>query len=261
MKNITVVRKDKFLLRGDIWFDGEPEEIANGVDVLYYYYQTTKPPTQNIEFDEEYTILLDLTKEQDEIWKNLSKNNRYEIRRASQKDQVIYELLDDINSNVINIYFDFYDQFALQKGLRKLSKSDRARLISYANAGVLRLSHVKLKDGNTLTWHAYCCSKNRVFLLHSASIKNPNNTAYQSLLGRANRYHHWQDIVKFKNLGVSLYDFGHFHAGTTDYKLLNLDQFKEGFGGQIFKHFNWRHGITINGKLFLRLRKILVFRP
>ncbi len=33
---MTVVR-DKFLLRGDIWFDGEPEEIALVVHKLLSY--------------------------------------------------------------------------------------------------------------------------------------------------------------------------------------------------------------------------------
>jgi hypothetical protein len=76
------------------------------------------------------------------------------------------------------------------------------------------------------------------------------------MVGRANRYHHWQDIVKFKNLGIATYDLGGWYADTTDPAKININKFKEEFGGELVKHFNCRHGITTKGKLFLLLRKI-----
>lgn len=253
---MTIVR-GKYLLRGDIWFDEKPEDLPH-VDVLYYYCQWEPPSIEGIEFDEGYTLLIALTKAEDELWKNIKKENRKKIRRAAEKDQVIYEFWNCVDSDILNNFFDFYNRFASQRGLKKLSKLEISRLTSYADAGVLTVSHTKSKEGNSLSWRTHYFSKNRVFPLRGALIRHNTDAAYNQMLGRANRYHRWQDILQFKNLGVLTYDFGGLHIGTTNEKQLNINSFKEGFGGEIVKQFNWRQGISIKGKLFLRLRKLLV---
>lgn len=256
---MTIVR-GKFLLRGDIWFDEKLEEIPN-VDVLYYYYKPIPPPNPEVEFDEEYTMLLDLNQEQDELWKTIKKDNRYKISRAAEKDRVVYDFLERIDSEILNDFLNFHRRVTSQRGLKSLSKHAISRLRSYADAGVLNLSRVKSQDGNPLTWRVYYYSKNRIFPLHSASLRHSTDTSYNQMVGRANRYHRWQDILNFKNLGVLIYDLGGLYANTPDRHLLNINKFKEEFGGELVRQFNWRHGITIKGKLFLRLRKLLVSPP
>jgi hypothetical protein len=253
-----LVRGKKFFLRGDIWFDCEPEETPN-VDVLYYYYQQIPPSIPGIESDEEYTLLIDLTKTQDELWKNLSKNTRHKIRQASNKDRFVYEFWDRVDSNVLNDFSDFYSRFASQQGLAKWSGLEISRLKSYADAGVLNFSHVKTKEGNSLIWRVYYRGEKRVVSLHSALIRNSTDASYNQMLGRANRYDRWQDILTFKNLGVLIYDLGGWYANTTDPKLLNINKFKESFGGKLVRNFNCRQGITAKGKLFLLSRKILLY--
>jgi lipid II:glycine glycyltransferase (peptidoglycan interpeptide bridge formation enzyme) len=256
---MTIVR-GKFILRGDIWFDEKPEKISN-LDVLYYYYQMAPPTNLEVEFEEEYTLVLDLTKEQDVLWKTLKKDNRYKIRRAVEKDRVVYEFLEWIDSNILNDFLNFYKQFTLQQGLKSLSKQAISRLESYANAGVLKLSRVKSQAGHPLAWRVYYYSKNRIFPLHSASNRHSTDASYNQMIGRANRYHRWQDILQFKSLGVLLYDFGGLYINTTEQHLLNINDFKEEFGGELVRNFNWRYGITLKGKLFLRLRKLFVSPP
>jgi hypothetical protein len=248
---MAIVR-GKFFLRGDIWFDDGPEEIPN-VDVLYYYYQQRPPSIPGLEFNEEYTIVIDLTKDRDELWKTISRENRYKIRRAAEKDEIVYEFWERVDPDLLNNFFDFHAQFTASQGLKKLGRS---RLIGYADAGVLNVSHTKSKEGDPLNWHIYYRGKNRVFMLHSASIRSSTNTSYNQMLGRANRYHRWQDLLTFKNLGILIYDLGGWQAKTTDEKLLNINKFKEEFGGKVVRNFNCRQGITLKGKLFLLLRKI-----
>lgn len=254
------VIRGKFLLREDIWFDEKPANIPQ-VDVVYYYYQATPPVIPEIEFDEEYTLLLDLQQEQSKIWENIKRENRYKIRKAVKKDELIHEYWNKINFDVINCFWDFYNQFALQQGLKKLKKIEIERLVSYAKSGVLHLSRVTSKDGKTLAWRAYYYNKNRVINLHSASLKNYLDPSYNQMIGRANRYHCWQDILKFKSLGALLYDFGGLYVNTANQHLLNINQFKEEFAGEVVRTFNWRQGVTLKGKLFLQLRKILVSSP
>lgn len=248
---MLTIRKKFIFSLGEVWFDEEPEEVHN-VDILYYHNWTN--PIRGIQCDEYYTILLDLTKDQDELWEDIGKNTRYKVRRA-EKEQPVYEFWNTNNLGILNEFSDFYDEFALKKGLPKLIRS---RLRSFMDAGSLDISRIKLKSGEPLVWHAYYCSKTRSFLLYTASMfRSSTDTSYRNMVGRANRYHHWQDIVRFKNLGMQFYDFGGWYAGDQDQEKLGINKFKEEFGGKLIKNFNCSHGITMKGKLYSQLRKIL----
>lgn len=80
---MAIVR-GKFLLRVDIWFEGHPEKIPK-VDVVYYYSQGKPPFFQGIKFDEIYTLLLDLTKSEDELWQDINKNYRKKLGEQLKK--------------------------------------------------------------------------------------------------------------------------------------------------------------------------------
>lgn len=116
-----------------------------------------------------------------------------------------------------------------------MSSLEISRLKSYADAGVLNISHVKSIKGDSLNWRAYYYNENRVFPLLSGLMRSSTDTSYNQMLGRANRYHCWQDILQFKKLGVLLYDFAGLYTDTTNQKLLNINRFKEGFGGEIVR--------------------------
>ena len=124
-------------------------------------------------------------------------------------------------------------------------------------SGSLVLSKVDSEDGNTLIWHSYYCRDNRVHLLQSASVRHETDTNFNSMIGRGNRYHHWEDILTFKNLGIAIYDFGGWYAGNTDKQKLGINQFKEKFGGEIVRSFNCSYGRTFKGRAYLHLQKIL----
>lgn len=247
------VFREKLVLIEEVWIDEEPKVRPN-VDVLHYIERTH--PIQGIQFDEFYTMIVDLTKEHDNLWKSLGKNNQYKIRRATQKDQIVYSHWEqnNIDNHILNNFFDFHDRFTSLQGLKKIS---RARVRSFAEAGILDLSLVQSQDGEPLVWHAHCCVQNKAVFFYGASLKDYNDTSYQSLLGRANRYHHWQDILRFKTSNISFYDFGGWYAGNTDQKLLNINKFKEEFGGHIVKTFRSLHGLTLKGKICIYLYKML----
>lgn len=253
--NLYVYLRDilrRFISEKEVWFDEEPEKV-NDVDILYYRHWTN--PNRGIECNEFYSILLDLTKEQDELWEGIGKNTRYKIRRT-EKEEFGYEFWDTNNLGILNEFFNFYNNFALQKGLPKLIKSRLTNLIDTEN---LDISRVKSKSGEPLVWHAHYRSKTRSFLLYSASMfRSSTDTSYRNMVGRVNRYHHWQDIVRFKNLGISIYDFGGWYAGNKDQEKIGINKFKEEFGGEFIKNFNCTHPLTMKGKLYLQLREILI---
>ena len=106
------------------------------------------------------------------------------------------------------------------------------------------------KDGTALGWHAYYVDTQRVVLLYSmASQRLCSDATQRQVIGRANRYLHWQDILKFKAEGLSVYDFGGWYDGKEDKGLLQINQFKEEFGGSNIEVYNSMQGRTVKGKL------------
>jgi hypothetical protein len=63
-------------------------------------------------------------------------------------------------------------------------------------------------------------------------------------------------MLRFKAAGISVYDLGGWYEGDTDRAKLDINRFKEGFGGSIVKTFNQEFGITPKGKLYLTLHNI-----
>jgi lipid II:glycine glycyltransferase (peptidoglycan interpeptide bridge formation enzyme) len=255
---MPVTRKVDFLTREDVWLDEKPE-TAPHVDIRYFYHQSSIPGVPNIESDEAHTLLIDLTQDEEKIWKKINRKNRCKIRQAIQKDQVIYDFFEKIDPQNFHEFINFYTEFSMQQGNSKsLIYHEIERLKAYVDVGSLYFSKVKSKEGKALTWQVYCPGKTHVFGLHSASIRRKNDSTYNQMLGRANRYHHWQDILKFKELGFLVYDFGGVYINTHDQKLLNINNFKAEFGGELVRYFNCRSGITLKAKLYLFLRQFLI---
>lgn len=245
--------REKAVLIEEVWFDENPTPEKQ-VDVLHFIERTN--PIPGIEFDDFYTRVIDLNQEQDALWKSFGKDNRYKIKRAEKRDQFSYSYWDrnSLNSHILKDFFEFHDRFTASQGLQKIS---RARVKSFADAGILDISLVESQEGYPLVWHAHCCVQDRACFFYGASLKNSQDTSYQSVLGRANRYHHWQDILRFKTSGILIYDFGGWYAGETNQKLLNINKFKEEFGGRIVKNFRCLQGLTLKGKLCVEFYKML----
>jgi lipid II:glycine glycyltransferase (peptidoglycan interpeptide bridge formation enzyme) len=239
--------KTKFLSIGELWFDEELKDVSD-VDLIYY--RQRPQPLTGVKYENFTTRILDLTMDEDDLWNQIHTNDRYKIRRAAQKDGISYHLwnANDIELSVLNQFTDYYDDFAESKGFSKLRKTD---LKSYANKKSLYLSNIQDNDGNVLIWHSYLRGKNRVRLLQSASLrKSDSDSKYASMIGRANRYHHWQDIVAFRKMGFKIYDFGGWYNGNTDREKLGINEFKEKFGGEVVEEFNSNQAITLKGKIY-----------
>jgi lipid II:glycine glycyltransferase (peptidoglycan interpeptide bridge formation enzyme) len=72
------------------------------------------------------------------------------------------------------------------------------------------------------------------------------------LVGRANRYLHWQDLLRLRESGCTALDLGGWHPGD-DTELLKINKFKEEFGGKVVEIYNSMMGISLKGKAALKL--------
>lgn len=246
-----IVFRKKSVRIAEAWFGEEP--AADGVDVVRCFQRAE--PSAGALCREFYTILIDLTQGPDALLSAIKKGTRYEIRRAVAKDNFVYACRDAGSLEALARFCDLYDEFASRKRLPRL---DRGWLSLMAATGRLYVSSVSEATGDPLVWHVYYRSGSRVTLLYSASLPPDRDGACRSRLGRANRFHHWQDMLRFKSEGAAVYDLGGWYQGAEDAGRLRINKFKEAFGGRVVKNYICERPLTTRGRLFLRLRQLLL---
>jgi hypothetical protein len=238
-----IIYATRWLRRGKVWFDDQPTDIK--VDVIRYVHR--KEPVVGAQNREVHTLVVDLRKTPADLLAAMTKDTRYEIRRAADKDKTTYRCWHIDMAESLARFVEFYNRAA---ALKNIPPAPAAYLKVLADAGVLDLSTAVDMGGKELVWHAYYRGPRRVQLLHSGSIfREMTDNSFRNLIGRANRYLHWQDMLRFKDASLLAYDFGGWYAGNSQQEFLRVNQFKEEFGGAVVREFNCRQLVTIKARL------------
>jgi hypothetical protein len=94
--------------------------------------------------------------------------------------------------------------------------------------------------------------------LYSASVYvGACEPARRRFLATANRYHHWRDLLMFRDLGVSTVDLGGICEPCEDTARMGIREFKTGFGGDIVAMFDCTKSASARGRAALWLRNQL----
>jgi hypothetical protein len=230
---------------GEVWFaDEAPPHLAD--IVLARQCLRPLPAGRCSEF---WSIEIDLGKAPEALLEAMDKNTRYEIRRAEKRDGLTCDFWPRPGAEIQGTFLDFYNG-AAATGERERIRAEVLR--RYTEAGMLGLSRVA-QDGRDLAWHAYILAENRARLWLSGSAQDGD----RALIGRSNRYLHWRDMEALRNLGTGIYDFGGWYQGSSDKKLLSINQFKEQFGGTRVCHHDCVVPQSLRGKLYLRVQAML----
>jgi hypothetical protein len=187
----------------------------------------------------------------------MSRPTRSQIRRA-EREGVRYEFISTPIRSWTEQFLDFYELFAKS---RKLKSIDRRRLLAILGQNALDFSRVSSPDGRVLVWHANLRSGRYACCLYSASLFRREAKRTAAYIGRANRLHHWLDVLRFRDEGFSIYDFGGWYAGRENEQLLRINRFKESFGGELVLHYNCDQGLSWMGALALWLRRSFLQNP
>ena len=202
------------------------------VDIIEHFQRSS--PIPGARCSDFHTIHLDLTQDPETLFSGLSETCRYKIRRAERED-LKTEAWMSARDELVDDFIAFFDRFARGKGL---PPAPAERLHALAEAAVLDLSTV-CRDDDPLVWHAYLRAGNRARLLHSASLfREYKDTGRRNMIGRANRYLHWHDLLRYKDAGIPLFDFGGWYSGHDNEELLRINAFKESFGGHVVPEFH-----------------------
>jgi lipid II:glycine glycyltransferase (peptidoglycan interpeptide bridge formation enzyme) len=230
----------------DHWFC--ESKSAARADIYNYFWM--KWPRGGYYTKEEHTLIIDLFRTEKEIWNDLSKNCRYDIKRA-ERDGISYVYYENASS-VIDDFIQAYSDARRNEWKPALP---RRRLRRQCRLGNVRISCTTDGVGKLLTWHVYVHVSENTRILYSAStITDP---ASRTLRGRANRLHHWRDMQTFKQLGVRWYDFGGIYLGKEDQKQIEIAKFKSTFGRDFSKVYSGQVAATPVGALALFAKRAM----
>jgi hypothetical protein len=216
--------KGRFLNYAEVWSaDMSP---VSGADVVYRF--RAPQPLPGHSSTQYHTLLIDLTRADDDIFKDFQRTTRAQIRRAQTEDEITYEIHTEVTNEQLVDYVDAYCAFATERSLEPLS-FDYLRY--HVSAGSVVISIVRYRD-EPLVRHLYIVDTDRAVLYRSSSSLNSADHDMRKLIGRANRLQTWNDIQHFKRAGLVTFDFCGWYEGGTDEALLGVNRFKACFGGQ-----------------------------
>lgn len=245
----VIVFRRNGLRIGEFYFSNSPVQPPQKVDL--FRIAGVLDPREPDKWKAANTLIINLTQGEEELFSQVQKTTRYEIRRALDKDELALTTYANPSLEEVAEFCDFYDEFAGSRSLRPIF---RPRLYSLARANMLVLTSAGKQVETPLVWHAYVASQKRMMLLYSASLfRHTETSADRNLLGRANRCLHWKDILHAKKIGALLYDMGGIDIVGEDPQKARIAEFKRGFGGQVVATYFRTCPRSFKGRLVQRL--------
>ena len=250
------IEKKKTVKIINVWFDSIPENSIKK-NAIYTFNDLREP----LILDSSYiisrrnaeTLISDLRAGEEELLSICKSNVRNEIRRSKREGVICHFYSSEIiarNKDIIMSFQKAYDEMHESKKMKKVNvvKTLDALLCE----GNLFITTATIND-IAVAIHVYIVDKTISRLLYSVSIFRNSNLPAASI-GRANRFLHYCDMIHFKNLGITIYDWGGFSKGL-NYSTKNIDSFKAGFGGTIAPSYYYT--VTRN-KVYYAILKLLI---
>lgn len=236
------------LVRTHVAFFCVPPKMPNA-DVLKLC--DLPAPFPGLPNDHRSTIQIELSQREEELWAAVVSSTRKMIRSA-QRAGIVVENIDTPDEPTWTVFLAAYRK--LWKRKTNAGTLGVGQLRDLMAQGQFAMSRSRDADGNTLSWHVYVKALNRARLHTTISDMDPTrDSAWNNHVGRAHRLHHWQDMLRFKQEGVSVYDLGGVYRGTEDKEQVNIARFKQSFGGHFADSYNAVVPLTWRGRVALSL--------
>ncbi|MCF6138727.1 hypothetical protein [Pseudalkalibacillus berkeleyi] len=192
------------------------------------------------------TLHIDLTKSTEQLRSEMNRSTRYQVNRAV-RDNVKVEIIEIPSDIDIQSFGVFFNEFAKEK---KIGSCNISKLISLRDKNQLVITRVTDENGRLLSSHGYSTDGVKACMIYSCSARLLDDSIDKSIIGRANRHLHWQDMMYFKDQGYQIYDFCGLTQEDNDEEK-NIDYFKKGFGGEEVIEYKCYEAKSLLGTLVL----------
>ncbi len=241
----------------EIWApDGNWKEMTHS-DVVTFHSYDNPPPSLLEHLTAQNTIYTDLAKGEEDLYKEIRKNYRYEIRRSMKDDEISIEIHspDDLRKSdgIIKEFREFHHEMYREKGI-DVTLSD-LEIYPFIKAGALWITRA-VKGAETLVVHSYLDLGDTIRLFHSCSLFRDRKEE-AAVIGRSNKRLHWEDMLFFRKKGFSVYDWG----GISSFDAPNgIDEFKLSFTADVERdrhlYYNGQIPVTLKGRIMLGIYRI-----
>ena len=185
------------------------------------------------------TILVPLKRSNEHLLAECSANSRNEIRRGSREGLAFHA------GRVDSTDIDYFSKFLAARSLGSANKaymSENGSLVTSA-----------IHNGERVASHLYLVpvDSDRARLIYSATLvrnfgadpfksgKGEDHRAHMKMLGIANRWLHYQDLLFFRDEGLQYCDLGGLGDGAKDAKIAGINRFKRSLGGSEVTEYNY----------------------
>jgi len=231
---------------GEVWYD-EAFAPDCGVDVLLCRQRSAPVPGGKI--TPWRSLVVDLTRGEDAIMDDFGKDCRYKVKRADARDGLGMAFITE-PAHRLDEFRAFYDAFAAEKNLHACHHE---WLLAACAASQIVLT-CATRDGEPLVWHAFLIAGGSAWLQYTASRYRNRDNAHRALVGRANRWLHWKEMLEFRRLGAARYDWGGLFEDESTPERAGINRFKKEFGGRAVRTYDTVLPVTLKGRLWLPLR-------
>ena len=174
------------------------------------------------------TSLVDLTRGTDELFDDLNKTSRTQVRRMERlSNEIEVRRNDGVDSDFLAVYNEFV---GLKRHSERLSQRRLQQLKPFVDI------FVSYFEGRPLCAHAYIRDDKlkRVGLMLAASTRLSGGDA-PTFVGSINRWLHWYEMRLYKSEGIETYDLGGTGVSTPEKEA--IARFKLSLGGrQVVEH-------------------------
>lgn len=183
------------------------------------------------------TLILDISKPEEELLKNMKQKTRYNIKVAQKNGVELGEFTD--KKEAFEVFYGLISKTAQRQGYRLHSKKHYEKMLDLFFDGkksdgenFQKIFFVKYKD-KILAIALINFFGKRATYLHGGSSDEFKNLMAPHLL-------HWEIIKKTRELGFSEYDFWGIVTGKTSKKMSEkwsgFSRFKIGFSGDVVEY-------------------------
>lgn len=172
--------------------------------------------------------IVDLTLPEGDLWSNVHSKHRNSIRRGEKSNLELkiggMELLEDYVPIAIETYSRSNKSTSGMKYYRKIMESLDNNICVF----------MVYKEGEPQAGGMFYYNEQMAYYLHGASIGRPEPGSTNYLL--------WNAMTYFKEKGVKKFSFvGYHYDPEKGSKLEGIQRFKERFGGELERCFNFRY--------------------
>lgn len=222
---IVQTRTFPLIKTSEVWFYKGASIAVSGK--MLFNQSEVKPEGNVFMLAEFHTLALPLTETSEQLFDRINRTFRYHIRKGEGLE-LEFTQLDFNDENSLPYFVRSFNEFARRKKLIRLPMW-RAKALAKSEG----LTVTALKRGKRyINMHAYLHDGTRARLMTSHPVEQAES---ESMQGYINKYHHWRDILYFKDKDYRWYDFGGIAPGSED----GRSYFKQSFGGEHQVFYNY----------------------